>query len=133
MDNQSVAQWIKLVRNYSDFATAGLTNDIEIYSLPAGWAISRELIKHSTSFSGGTIATYTISLGIVGNLTKYSTPFNVLSAPSDTNFQPYGAAAVENWGSATSIRAAAISTVGNLDAATQGVVEVYLLISKVKI
>jgi len=126
-----VSRWVKVTKTYSDFAVAGLTNDIEIYSLSAKSIIQGCVVKHTTPFTGGIIATYTISVGIVGNLVKYSAVFNVLQAVSNTTFG-LGTAivpTVEDFGAVTSVKASAISTVGNLNAATQGSVDFYLLVS----
>ncbi len=126
-----VTRWVKVTKTYSDFSTAALTNDIEIYSLPAKSVIQSCIIKHTTLFSGGLIATYTASVGINGNLVKYAATLNVLQAVGNTTFG-LGAAivpTVENFGAATSIRGSVISTVGLLNAATQGSVDFYLLVS----
>ncbi len=126
-----VSRWIKVTKTYTDFATAGLTNDIEIYSLPAKSVIQGCVIKHTTLFSGGTIATYTASVGILGNLVKYAAAFNVLQAVSNTTFG-LGTAivpTVEDFGAVKSIRGSVVSTVGLLNAATQGSVDFYLLVS----
>jgi hypothetical protein len=126
-----VSRWIKITKTYSDFSTAGLTNDIEIYSLPAKGIIQSCVIKHTTLFTGGLIATYTASVGINGNLVKYAATLNVLQAVGNTTFG-LGAAivpTVENFGAATSIRGSVVSTVGLLNAATQGSVDFYLLVS----
>jgi len=126
-----VSRWIKVTKTYSDFSTAGLINDIEIYSLPAKSVLQSSIIKPTTLFTGGLIATYTISVGIFGNLAKYALSYNVKQAVSDTAFG-LGVSispTVEDFGAAKSIRASAISTVGLLNAATQGSVDFYLLIS----
>lgn len=125
-------KWIKITKSYTDFAVASLTNDIEIYSLPAGAVIHGVIIKTTQAFTGGLITAYTLSVGITGNLVKYASAFNVLQAVSDTTFQLSNNISVENWGSTTSIRASAISITANLDAATTGSVEIYLLVSKAK-
>lgn len=125
------SRWIKVTKSYTDFAVAGLTNDIEIYSLPAKSIIQGVVIKHSTPFTGGVIATYTASVGIVGNLVKYAAAFNVLQAVGNTVFGlgTIIAPTVEDFGSAKSIRGSVISTIGNLNVATQGSVDFYLLVS----
>lgn len=123
-------KWIKITKVYSDFSTAGLTNDIEIYSLPAKGVIHAVQIYAPTLFSGGTIATYTLSVGINGNLVKYNAAANVFTGatlPAVT-----ATTGVESMGSVTSIRAAAISTVGLLSAATAGAVSFYLLVSNLE-
>ena len=124
-------RWIKVNKSYSDFSTSALTNSIDIYSLPAKSVIQNCIIKHSTEFNGGIIATYTISVGIIGSLSKYTLAFNVFQPVTNiaiglgVNLAPV----MENYGAVTSIKATAISTVGLLNAATQGSVDIYLLIS----
>ena len=128
------ADWVKVTKSYTDFATAALTNNVEIYSLPAKGVIHQVVMHHTAAFTGGLIATYTLSVGIAGTLTKYVAASNVFQAAGNTIIFPAASvmplsATPENMGSATSIRAAAISTVGNLNAATAGSVDIYLLVS----
>lgn len=126
-----VSRWIKVTKSYTDFATAGLTNNIEIYSLPAKSIIQGCVIKHTVPFTGGSIVSYTTSVRISGNLIKYAAVFNILQAVGDTVFG-LGTSivpTVEDFGSVKSIRGAVTSTIGNLNAATQGSVDFYLLIS----
>lgn len=122
----SIPQVYKYTATYSQLATAGLTNDIELFSLPAGGIIKSVKLKHSTPFTGGTIATYTLSVGITGNLVKYMAAFNVFQATGDSVLNFSTLAAAENHNSATSVRVAAISTVGNLNAATQGSADIFV-------
>ena len=133
--------WIRITKTFADFSFAGLTNNIEIYSLPAGASLHSAIMKHSTSFGGGAIATYTMSVGIIGDLTKYSyaTTFDVFQAVSDIALFPYPpparsllATGIEDWGSVKSIRGSAISTGANLDQAVAGVIEYYLLVSQIR-
>lgn len=130
----SQAGWQKITKTCADFSAAGLTNDIEILSLPAKSILHAVVVQHTASFTGGTIATYTISVGVTGNLVKYLAVSNVLQAPGNTVVFP--AASVtplspspEDMGASISIRASAISTVGLLNAATTGSVDFYLLTS----
>ena len=81
---RGVPRWIKVTKTYTDLAAASLTNNIEVYSLPAGNVIHATKLKHSASFTGGTIASYTLSVGITGNLVKYLMAFDVFQAPSNT-------------------------------------------------
>lgn len=119
--------WTKYTKSYTDLATAGLTNDIELFQLAAKQMIHQVVIKQSTAFSGGLIATYTISVGIVGNLVKYGAAFDVKQAAGATVFGSNILQGVENFSSATSIRLSAVSTVGLLSAATAGSVDVFVL------
>lgn len=123
-----------ITKDYSDFAAAALTNDIEIYSLPAGYEIAGAFIKHSTAFSGDAITAYTISIGILGTLNKYQAAFDVFQAVGATVFDitKLTSGTVENWLEAISIRAAATATGANLDQATAGEVDIYLCLAKIK-
>lgn len=87
------------------------------------------IIKQSTAFAGGLIATYTVSVGITGNLVKYGSAANVFATPGATTFASNVLPGIENFSSATSIRIAAVSTVGNLNAATAGSVDIWALTS----
>lgn len=122
-------RWKKFTKTFTDLSFAGLTNDIQVYSLAAGEVIHGVKIKHSTAFSGGSIASYTVSVGIVSALTKYASAFDVFQATSNTTFQISNSFGSENHGASTSIRLAAVSTGGNLSTATTGSVDVWILVS----
>lgn len=125
----TVPRWVKVTKTFTDFSTAGLTNDIEIFSLPAKSIIISAQLVPTTAFTGGLIATYTVSVGKAGALTKYAIATDVFTGfplPSISGISPLG---IESTSGATSIRAQAISTVGNLNAATTGSIDIYLLIS----
>lgn len=126
-----VPQWIKYTLTATDFSVAGLTKTVGFASLGAKQIISGCFVKQSELFTGGLIATYTVSVGIAGTLAKYAVAYNVKQAVSNTAFQIGVALAptMENYGAITSIVATAVSTVANLDAATQGSVDIWLLIS----
>lgn len=126
-----VPRWVKATKAFSDLAVAALNNDIEIYSLPAGGVIHATKIKHGAAFSGGAISAYTASVGISGNLTKYSGAGtqDVFQAPGDTVQRLDGVLGTESQGAVTSIRLAVVSVGDNLDQATTGSVTVWLLVS----
>lgn len=126
----NVARWIKITKAYTDFATAALTNDIEIFSLPAKGVLHSAIIKHNTAFGGGSIASYSLSVGRTGSLDIWINGSSVTGAPSNTVFYVSETFPTPiNFGSVTSIRSQAISVGGNLNTATAGSVDYYLLIS----
>lgn len=130
-DGAEPAHWVEVELDYADFAAAATTSDTECYSLAAGEVILASCIKHSVAFAGGSLSSYTISLGIVGALTKFATAEDVFQAVADGTFQ-YAAYAggPETMGTAaTSVRAAATGS-HNLNTATAGVVSIYLLVSR---
>ncbi len=119
--------WIKITKLFSDFSTAGLTNSINIFSLPAKGVIHAVFLNPTTLFSGGIIASYTISVGISGTPAKYNAAANVFTGAGLPT--PTAGIFVENMSGSTNIQATSISTVGNLNAATAGSVDIYILIS----
>lgn len=122
---------VRKTLTYADFSAAALTKDVTVLTLEAGEKIRAVTIKHSTAFTGGAIATYTISVGIGGSVTKYAGAFNVFQAPGATVFQDANTAGIENMGTtATPIVAHAISTVANLSAATGGVVDIFIEVQR---
>lgn len=121
------SQWVKVTKTFSDFSTAGLTNSITVYTLPIKGVIHSVMLSPTTSFSGGTIATYTISVGVGGTLAKYCVATNAFTGFTLPAISAI--AGVESTSASTSIQATAISTIGNLSAATQGSVDIYLLVS----
>jgi len=125
-------RWVKVgvAISHVAFQAAALTNSINLFVLPAGADIHEVKIKHSTAFAGGAIASYTISVGISGTLAKYAAAFDVFQAVSGTAFQLSHLVGGENQGATTQILATATSTVGNLNASTQGTVDIWALLSK---
>lgn len=119
-------KWVKITKTYSDFAIAGLTNNVSIYTLATHEMIHSVIINPTTSFQGGTIATYTISIGIPSplNATAYLGATSVLGGTITAN-NPTLSLSLNN----NAVSAYAISTIGNLNAATQGSVDFYLLVS----
>lgn len=122
--------WVKYTFTYADFSTAATTNSLDLLSLPAGGIIQGVKIKHSAAFTGGAISAYTIQVGIVGTLNKYASAFNVFQAPGNTVQQLSTTAGTENGGAATAIKVTATSTGANLNAATAGSVDIWVLQSK---
>ncbi len=119
--------WHKYTVAESAFTAAAVTENIELFSLPAKGIIHSVIIKHTTSFTGGGLTGFTLSLGIAGSLAKYATAFDVYQATGATATQASNSLDVENFSSATSIRLAAEGTNANVNAATAGSVDVYVL------
>lgn len=123
--------WVKITKAYTDFDTSELTNDISIYTLPINGYIHDIKIIPTTAFSGGTIDTYTISVGIVGALAKYAVATDVFTGNATLTTVHTPLIGMESTSGTTDIRAQATSTVGNLDAATAGSVTFLILVSVV--
>jgi hypothetical protein len=96
------------------------------FAIPQAGVILYAKVHHTTAFSGGTIASMTVSVGKLGGSNTFVTPaFNVFQAAGDTTLQetfaiPSGQ--ISPWG----ITVTFTSTVGNVNAATAGSVDIYL-------
>lgn len=122
-NNSIVPRWRKYPIVYSQFSTAGLTMDVELFVLPAYGVIQGVWINPVTAFTGGLIVGYTISLGTSGSLAKYAIAQSVFTTTLLSAQQIMG---IESSSAPTSIRAAAISTTGLLNTATQGSANIYV-------
>ena len=121
--------WVKYTVSHTSLQAAALVNDIELFQLAAKQCLHAVMIKHSTAFSGGAIATYTLSVGLSGTLTKYTSAFDVFQATGNTVLQTSNSVNVENTAATTSVRLSAISTGANLNASAAGSVDVYVMLS----
>lgn len=121
--------WHKYTLSYTDFATAAYGNYATVAALPAGGVVQGVKIKPTESFAGGTISTYTISVGIVGNTEKYAEAFDVFQSTGGKVYQLSQDFDSENNDSAVNLIAQASSLGDTLDDASQGTVDIWLLIS----
>jgi hypothetical protein len=118
--------WAKYTLTYSSFSTAGTSSTTWITTVPANTIIHAVKIKHSTSFSGGSISAYTVSVGSSGVTDAYASAYDVLQTVAPTAFQLSRNLASESTTSGWQVQITAIATGANLSAATQGVVDVWL-------
>jgi hypothetical protein len=126
----SLPTWRQYTVTHTALQAAALTQDIELFSLPAGGVIHATKIKHSVSFAGTGITDYSVSVGIAGNLTKYALAFPVHTPVLSTAFEYSSESDSEDHGAATSIRLAATAVGANLDQSTAGTVDVWVLTSR---
>jgi len=123
----NVPAWEKFTKSYSDFVSAGYSNTITLFTLPAGGVIHGVKIKHRNCFSGNSITGYTISVGIDGALAKYASPFDVYQNYGDDVFEMALGLFSESHANATLVRVTAASVNGTLNMGTQGVVDIWVL------
>lgn len=124
--------WTKYSTGHAALQAAALTNNITLFTLPAKAVIHKIILKQTTAFLGTLIATYTISIGIAGSLTKYIAIYDVMAAVASSTFG-VGAASInfspEDFSSGVAIKISAVSTVANLNQSTAGAVDTYVLTS----
>ncbi len=123
--------WTKYTKTFTDFSIAGTSNSITLVTLPARSFIDAFVMKHSVSFLGGAIGAYSMDLGVTGNTTLWHTAFNVFQAPGDTVLVvPSGFLADPYRHVAINVLATAQSGGANLNAATQGSIDIWLRVSQ---
>jgi len=122
--------WFKFSVTHLDFQIGALTNDIELYSMPAESVLHGAILKPSTTFLGGAISSYKLSLGLTGDLQRYMNLADVFTGPvAGDYFYDSSFMEARSFTVATSIRIAAQSIGANLSASTQGAADIWLLIS----
>jgi len=121
--------WVKITKTYIDFSAAATSKSISLYTLPIKGVLHNTNIKPTSNFVGGGITSYTLGVGIVGNLNRFAYDFDVFQSVGDQIFGQYVYGAVENFGSTTDIQITSKSTGANLNAATQGSVDVQIFFS----
>lgn len=114
--------WVKYTKTYSQFSTAGTSNTIALATLPAKAIVSGVVIYPSTTFSGGAIATYTVDVihPVSGSLLLNSVFTGGVVARTSVGVDPV-------MSGTTAMTVTATSTGANLNAATQGSADIYLL------
>lgn len=129
----NVPRWIKFTKTFTDFSTAGLTSTITLFTPPPGTYIHNIKMKHSVVFAGGAIASYTISVGSSSGAAtvRYLGASSVAGAVTITNMftSVTSSGAFEAQDGSSSITATATSTAANLDQATTGSVDIWVLYS----
>ena len=121
--------WVKVNKTFANFSTPALSNTITGYTLPAAGVISGVKIKASVPFTGGIIASYTISVGSGANNIKYAPAFQMQTSITATNYQLTDGLGGESQTASTAITFTATSINDNLSSAVAGIVDIWLLIS----
>ena len=124
---------VKVSKSFDDLSDADLEEDIEIFSLPAGWKLIAILIKHEDAWSGPGINNVEVEAGIAGELDRYADAHDIDQAPGDTIFSDNDLGAIENWSNATSIRANFRTVGANIDQLDAGTVDFYIFAQPRKI
>ncbi len=81
-----VPRWRKFAVTHAQFQASLYTNDFELVSLEPGGIVHAVKVKHSTAFAGSGFSAYTLSVGFGDRLDGLFGAFDVMAAPSVTNF-----------------------------------------------
>lgn len=120
----------KITKTYADFATAGLTNTIPVFTYSGTQFILGTQMILTQAFNGGAIATYTMEVNIDSSVTAIISATNAFTPTFTvvTGFSGTSAFVGTNiTGSTHVMNLKAVSTVANLDQAVQGSVDIYII------
>jgi hypothetical protein len=123
--------WTTYTVPYTSFNTASTTQSVTLFTLGAGIMVHAVVIYPTVSFTGGGITAYTLSVGPVGSLTKYASPFDVFQAVGGGISQASNCLFVESFTGSSVIDVTATSTSANVNAATAGSATIYVLTSTI--
>jgi hypothetical protein len=123
-------KWTKYSVAESDFTATAANESLTLFSLPALGVIHGVIIKHSTPFTGGAAADFTLEVGISGTETKYAGAFDVFQAAGNTVFQISSTVGMENYGAATNILVTGRCATDDVADVTAGAAEIWVLTSE---
>ena len=130
IDSNGVSRWVKVTKTYAELAAASTTNNISVYTLPAKGIILNARVIPSTTFSGGGITAYTVTVGVAGNVAIIHNMADVFTGGvGDLGIGISVTSIAYSMTATKDIRLYATSTDANLDQAVQGSVDIYLLVS----
>jgi len=118
--------WQLFTVSETAFTAAATSEDVSLFSLLENEVIEAVVIKHSTAFSGGTLSAFTVSVGIVGDLDKYGSAFDVFQATGAAVAQVSSSLGFEDFTGATDIRIAAVAVGDDVLNAAAGSVDVWV-------
>ncbi len=72
---------------YADLTAAAVTESISLFTLSKGGKVLGVSIKHSVPFSGGALASMSVSVGVAGDVARYASAFDIWQVAADTTLQ----------------------------------------------
>lgn len=126
-NNDANLHWVRFTKTYADFAASATTNTLTLLTLDPQTYIRDVVIKHSVAFNGGSISDYIIDVGLTPSPAFFISGFNVFSAVNDGNNSTSGSTTFQY--ASTGLVAKATASSANLDQATAGEVDIWVLIS----
>ncbi len=139
----SVPKWIKITKTYADFSVASTSQGVLLFILQSKGIIHDAYIKHSQEFIGGGLSSYIAKLGSSTINNDFTDELDVFSAPTDSSYLglnvPSSALSQASYpfrslspliGTTNKSIYIYVDSIGaNLNAATQGSVDIWFLIS----
>lgn len=110
---------------FASLQTAGLTNSLTLFTLPAGAVLTGMALKSSVAFSGPSITDVTVQVGVAGTVGQFFDGYDVYAAVGDTNFDNAGINFIGSWATGTAVILTATAVGANLSALAAGNLNVY--------
>ena len=122
--------WWKTTLAHTAFQTAGVTKQVQAFTVPPQSIVHGGILKCSQAFAGSMV-TYSLSLGTAALPLKYAAALNALGAVSDSGYSTLAGLLfdVPDYTDPTPIFVTATSTLANLNTSTQGSVDIWLQVS----
>lgn len=121
--------WTKYTVAYTDLnSTPGTSSSTAFATLPAAGIIHAVKVKHSQAFAGGANTSATMSVGISGDDSRFSKPFDVFQSVGNTAMQHSLQLSGENHGAPTTVYAT-LSVGSDVATLSQGSCDIWLLVS----
>jgi hypothetical protein len=122
--------FIKLTVSHAALQVAALTNNTNLFLLPAKSVVESILLKTTTAFAGAGITDYDLTVGITGNESKYLPNFDADTAVAGNYYDLSSVATgADDFNATEQIKLFATSVGANLNASTAGSVDIYLKIT----
>ena len=130
-------KWKMVHLSFGMFLTAGLTANFDLTGFPAGCLITGAFIRNRQNWTGGAIATATLSVGSTGSPAIYVAATNVFSGAPATlvgiTQAPGTFVNSANPLAAGTIRIQLVTTVGNTNALLTGSADVFISLGGAKL
>lgn len=124
-DNANLPGWQSVTVSYSQLSTAATSNQVSLFSVPAGSMLTGLVVKHAQAFAGTSITDVYVQAGISGTYDKFIDYFDVYQAVADQSFKSSIVNYIGSWASATTVYLQAISVGANLSSLSQGSVTIF--------
>lgn len=128
--NNNFTKWQKITITYSDLAVASTSSEYLLLTLPASNIVMDCKMIVTQNFTGGSLSNYQITIGTDSQHSIVHSNINAFSGIDDLGVGGSPVSTVFNLSGTTPIKLFISSTGDNLNAATQGSVNIYILIGE---
>lgn len=122
----AVFSWTKYTISHVDLKAAALTNSTTVLTLPIKGIIEGIVVKTATAFAGTSITSYKIDVGIVGELDRYLSQYNAMTAVAESNYSIQDVKDIPSFSGTTAIKIQATAIGANLINSTAGSIDIWI-------